>query len=112
MSINEAATLAKVAKRRTRDLGLTQEDIALALGISQSQVSRVLSGRSGKRSKLLDRICKYAFRANKGVSLQLVRETPELIEALASTWDGTPAHSAALAAVIRSLSVLRPPPDE
>ncbi|MFG6487968.1 helix-turn-helix domain-containing protein [Roseateles sp. BYS78W] len=89
-----------------KDLGLTQSDIAGAVDASQSQVSRVLAGQIVRRTKLIDEICNYADSIELGVSVEAVRNNEELLSALAQTWDGSAAHSRALAAVIRSLSVL------
>ncbi len=93
---------------RARALGVTQVEIAGAVTASQSQVSRVLAGESGKRSHLLDKICIYVESRSGAVSATHVCRNAELIDALAFAWDGTPAHATALAAVIRSLVVLRP----
>lgn len=87
---------------------IAQREIADAVGTSQSQVSRILSGQSSKYSRLSHQICKYVYRSAQGVSIESVRRNEELMAALATTWDGTPKHSAALASVIRSLRVLAP----
>lgn len=100
----EVAAVLGVAKARH----ITQFEIAKSIGASQSQVSRVLSGTSNKRSKLIDKICKYVNNATAVVSIESVRRNEELMAALAATWDGTPKHSQALATVIRSLRVLVP----
>lgn len=89
--------------------GLTQEQIAKAVYASQSQVSRILSGKSVRRSRLYDEICIYVDNALRGVSAESVRESEEIIDAIASVWDGTAHHATALATVIRSLGGLSPP---
>jgi transcriptional regulator with XRE-family HTH domain len=94
---------------------MTQAQIASAIGASQSQVSRVLSGYSKKRSRLTKKICNYVKNLTPVVSIESVRLNEELMAALAATWDGTPKHSEALATVIRSLRVLsaeEPRPDK
>ncbi len=98
---------ASVIAQRARLAGLTQEQIAKAVSASQSQVSRVLAGKS-IRSRLHDEICIYVNNALRGVSPEAVCENRELIEALADVWDGTAHHGAALATVIRSLGELNP----
>lgn len=85
---------------------ITQSEIASALCVSQSQVSRALSGKSGKRSGLMERICKYVYDARAQVTAELVRSNDELIGALTQTWDGSSEHAHALATVIRSLVVM------
>lgn len=100
----QALRAAQVFKK----LAIRQEVVAAAVGASQSQVSRVLAGRLARSSKLFRSICVYADSIGQGVSLDAVRANSELVEALAVTWDGSAEHSQALAAVIRSLAVLRP----
>jgi transcriptional regulator with XRE-family HTH domain len=107
MDQNELRSLAIHVAQRARIAGLTQEYIAKAVSASQSQVSRVLSGRAVRRTRLFDEICIYVDNAAKGISPELVRENDELIDAIASVWDGTAHHARALAEVIRSLGALR-----
>jgi transcriptional regulator with XRE-family HTH domain len=96
---------ALLAASRAREVGLTQAEIADALNASQSQVSRVLAGRSKRRSRLFDEVCKYVFSVRDGALPSV--PPAELTEALGSIWDGTPEHAKALALVIRSLGALR-----
>lgn len=96
------------AKAIYKQRGITQQDIAIALGASQSQVSRVLSGQLLNRSRLLEEICLYAERMDVGVTAEAVRANDSLVESLRETWDGSASHAAALSAVIRSLAVLGP----
>lgn len=98
---------ALLAAKRAKELGLTQEHIASALSASQSQVSRVLSGNSRRRSKLLDGVCKYVFSVSLGEA-QEPRSNADLMAALSAVWDGSEEHARALALVIRSLGALHP----
>lgn len=98
----EAVGLAQLA----RSAGLTQKDIANAVDANQSQVSRILSGKMVRRSKLFDEICIYVNNAVKGISPETVRGNEELMDAIASVWDGTAHQANALAHVIRSLGGL------
>jgi transcriptional regulator with XRE-family HTH domain len=91
--------LARVAK----SLGITQEDISDATGISQSQVSRLLSGHGKHKSKSFLEICNYVNNKQVGISTDLVRQNDEFINALALVWDGTARQSAAIATIIQSL---------
>ena len=100
--------MARQAAARAKQLGLTQEAIAAALGASQSQVSRVLSGHAKRHSKLLDAVCKYVFSHSQGESGS-TDGNRELMQAINDVWYGTPQHAHALATVIRSLSLLHPP---
>ena len=96
---------------RAKSLGLTQGDIAAAVGASQSQVSRVLSGVSIRRSRLFEEICIYVENAASGVSPAAVCKNDDLILAVAAVWDGSAHQARVLADVIRSLGglTLRPP---
>lgn len=102
----EALAIAQKAKTS----GITQTVIAAAIGASQPQVSRILSGQINRPSRLFSEISQYVQFATQGVTPEIVRGNDELIEALVSTWDGSAQHASALAAVIRSLGVLRSPP--
>ena len=86
--------------------GLTQQRIAVAVGASQSQVSRILAGVGSRRSKLFERVCKYVFSASGGASIGAPEKNAALMAALGDVWDGTPGHADALALVIRSLGAL------
>lgn len=94
-----------------RQNGITQAQIATALGASQSQVSRILGGRGHRQSRLIEEVCLYVERFAGGVTADAVRESDELVDAIRSAWDGSAAHAHALSTVIRSLVVLRQPVD-
>ena len=85
---------------------LTQEHLAIALSVSQSQVSRVLSGKGKRQTKLFDELCIYVNNQIKGVSPDLVRENTVLLEAIASIWDGSTTQAYSIATVIKSLGPL------
>ena len=97
-------TMAIQAAKRARANGLTQSHISLALNVSQSQVSRVLSGLSKRHTKLMDEICIYVNNYMHKTSPSLVLENPEITKAIEEVWDGTFDHAHAIAEVIRSLS--------
>jgi len=98
------ATSIRIALK-AKSLGLTQASIADAIGADQSQVSRVLSGHSKRRSRVFDQVCNYVENSVNGLSSDLVHNNDELIDALASVWDGTANQATTLASVIRSLGV-------
>ncbi len=90
-----------------RKLGVSQAQVAELVGASQGQVSRLLNGKIARSSRLFKEVCLLAARLEGGVTKAMVIENEELVSALAETWDGTPTHAKALAAVIRSLVVLK-----
>lgn len=89
--------------------GINQSVLASAIGASQSQVSRILSGRIVRHTKLLDRLCIYARRRLNFGGRHDVRRNVELMSALTDVWDGSDEHAHALAQVIRSLAELEGP---
>lgn len=88
---------------KVKQMGITQIHLAEALSVSQSQISRVLSGQGKRRTKLFDELCIYVNNQIKGVSSDVVRENEDLMEAIASVWDGSVAQARTIATVIKSL---------
>ena len=99
-----------LAALRIKKFCITQKEISKAIGASQSQISRILSGRTSASSKLALDLCTYVSLAVGGVSREAVAGNDELMDALKDVWDGTPAHARALATVIRSLGLFKSPP--
>lgn len=95
------------ARRICMTYRIAQADIASHVGASQSQVSRILKGEGARASRLFEEVCLFVEQFEGGVSVDAVRSNQELIEALQATWDGSASHAKALAAVIRSLAVLK-----
>ena len=110
MVVHSLQAEARSLAQSVRKLGYTQSDLAMAMNASQSQISRILSGQLQRRSRLFDALCVYVRSARKGITADTVRTNTELMEALATTWDGTAEHATALAAVIRSLGALQEHP--
>jgi len=106
MPPNQHLAALQAARIKSKALGLRQSDIAKGVGASQSQVSRLLAGVGLQRSMLAAKICKYVEISSEGVSPDAVRTNDVLIDALASTWNGTEPHANALATVIRALGVM------
>jgi transcriptional regulator with XRE-family HTH domain len=109
----DVATVARAlrAGEICREHGITQAQIAEAVGASQSQVSRILSGQGIRQSRLMEEVCLYVERFSVGVTADAVRENAELVEAIQAAWDGSASHAKALSTVIRSLAVLRTIPE-
>lgn len=105
---SEIRARAANARRICSVHGIAQADIAAHVGASQSQVSRILKGEGVRASRLFEEVCLFVERFESGVSADSVRSNRELIEALQATWDGSASHAKALAAVIRSLAILKP----
>lgn len=110
MSTHTSESAVALAALRIKQFGITQESISQSIGASQSQISRILSGRTSPSSKLAIDLCTYVSQAVGGVSREAVAGNDELMNALKDVWDGTPAHARALATVIRSLGLFRSSP--
>lgn len=89
-----------------KSLGITQESLSKHTGISQSQISRLLSGHGKRQSKAYIKICNYVLSKHEGVSVELVKNNVEFITALVAVWDGSAQQSKAIANVILSLGAL------
>jgi transcriptional regulator with XRE-family HTH domain len=108
MNSTRAIAECLLAAQRAKSLGLTQEDIANALGASQSQVSRVLSGQAQKFSGLAERVCNYVNSHFHGISKEAIVNNNDLMDALACVWDGSSQQARLLANLIRSAGALMP----
>jgi transcriptional regulator with XRE-family HTH domain len=110
MNKNSISQEAKIMAARLKAADISQLEIATELGVSQSQISRVLSGHIKRRSRLFEDLCIYAQSKLHGVTLSEVKKNQELLSALVDVWDGTAQHARSLAQVIRSLAVLSSSP--
>lgn len=106
MALSPSALPLDAVRALAKSGRITQKSIGQAVGLSQSQVSRVLSGSTVRPGKNMHVICAYVVSSSHGSTVARVRENRELLEAMAFVWDGTPRHATALAVVIRSLRVL------
>lgn len=104
----EARSRTENALRICQVHGISQADIAAHVGASQPQVSRILKGECVRVSRLFEEVCLFVEQFEAGVTVEAVRANKDLIEALRVTWDGSAAHAKALAAVIRSMALLKP----
>ena len=96
MNFVQSNHLSSIISATAKSLNITQEDISKATGISQSQVSRILSGSGKRKTKAFIEICNYVNSKKTGISPELVRKNDELINAIALVWDGSKRQSNAL----------------
>ena len=81
-----------------------QKDISVVTGVSQSQVSKILSGNFKTVSPNVKKICEYAniqIYSNNGVQL-----SQELEEALMDLWDGSRESEKALVKTLKNMKSL------
>lgn len=93
-------------KRLIKQLKLNQDDLVGISGVSQGQVSRIISGKFKKPGEAYKRICIYVFNALNTDTRKNVEENKLILDALAEVWDGTDEQAKSLAQVIRSLGPL------
>lgn len=101
----QTSALLLVLKRAILNGSVTQSSVAIATGVDQSQISRVLAGQVKRESPNVLALCKYARNLHKTRKVD-PRQSDPLINALREVWDGSPEHAEALAGVIRSLARL------
>ncbi len=85
---------------------LRQNDIAKAIGLSQGQVSRLVSGYYKKPGRAYHNLCKYVINDSDRCNSVDISGNHELLDALSSVWDGSDEQARYLAQVIRSLAPL------
>lgn len=95
--------LMEALQKSTSSLRMTQAGMAKSAGISQAQVSRILSGRFSRNSKAVIQLCKF-LEINPEPPLRPKAESKRLQMAVAGVWDGTPRHEMA---ILRLLEALR-----
>ena len=101
-TVEDISVIAEKAKKAR----IRQDDISKALGVSQSQVSRVLSGEVKGRSKLLQKICIYVNNKVCSVKPKAVADEIRFINAITEVWDGSDQQADAICKIIRSLGSL------
>lgn len=98
----------KALAYRFQEAHITQTSLSSALSIPQSQISRVLGGKTKKPGTTYLRLCNYANSKLGYVDNKEMEIPSELLRAIEDVWDGSLEHARALATVIRSLRVLKP----
>lgn len=96
--------------RLIESIGITQEQISSATKVSQSQISRILSGHIKRETKSYKKICEYVYSRQRLPTIDDVCRNEDLTQALASIWDGSDAQAKNLASVIKSLGSLTDAP--
>ncbi len=107
MSKSNPQLLALQLAEQANRLNISQTEIATATGINQSQISRIFDGKVKRHSKALEKVSVFLNMQPNVVPIDIVKSNNELMQALSVTWDGTSAHSVALANIIRTLRALR-----
>lgn len=100
---------AAIAREQAKRRGISQAELAQRLGLTQPQVSRLLSGKVKRESRSFADLCKLLSGTDlQHTSADAVPE--EIRAAVLEVWDGTPTHAVAIATVIRALVLIRSAP--
>lgn len=87
---------------------VSQEEMALRLRVRQPQVSRILDGKFGLRSRAAQRWCSEAgVPMSKPEELAIRPGRKELVVLLETIWDGTPEDAIRVSALLRAAADLR-----
>ncbi len=84
--------------------GITQKELAKRAGVDQATVSRAARRLPRRRTTAHAKLCKYMQLVAPTVSVP----SEAIGDALRETWDGSDAHAAALAELIRASRELWP----
>ncbi|MDO9365709.1 MAG: hypothetical protein Q7T58_05130 [Methylotenera sp.] len=94
-----------------KQAGIKQPLIAEKTEVNQSQVSLILSGKFKRRSKNVDKICKYAKLKIIEHKVDQIKVDPihnqVLMDALSNAWDGTDSHAKIIAKILNALGSLK-----
>jgi transcriptional regulator with XRE-family HTH domain len=104
--INSPDIISTTLTLRLREIGKVQAEIAVDTGLSQSQISRIVTGKFKLCSKNVLNLCKYA--EIKIVESDLEEKwSDKLTNALNFAWDGTEEHAKAINKILRAIGSIR-----
>jgi len=108
LSENAIEALAASIGARMREQGLSQQKLAAKANVSQSQVSRAITGAFKKRNASIIQICITLGMDVGNVSAPRSSHDREKIERCArDLWDGTHADADRIVALLRQIAALR-----
>lgn len=84
---------------------VTQLQVAGAVSIHQSQISRILAGHARRSSSNVKKLCNYAESLIEASHGAQASDALALNDALKRIWDGSPAHAKALLEILRSVGM-------
>ena len=107
LTSGELAALVQSVRHAFAMMGATRSmDIARLTGINQSQVHRNLFGVPKRRTRTLDRLCKYAETANHS-PMPDPASSRILMQAVALVWDGSEDQARRIAEVLMAMKQAR-----
>lgn len=89
-----------------KHLRLTQEELSEAAGVSQGQVSRLISGKFKKPGIAYKKLCIYVSKTSATNTNSILPDNAIILAAVTEVWDGSIEQANKLAKVIRSLGPL------
>lgn len=103
----QALKLLALLGDQTRGGSVTQIEIQQATGVHQSQVSRILSGKSKRVSRSVEKLCKYAETLIKPDKKSDSADARALQRSILKIWDGSEAHARSLQELLVAVENLR-----
>ena len=98
-------------RERRLERGMSQAELARNAVVSQSSVSRLLSGRPRKRrGKAAALLCSYVENASRDSGREKAGRD-RVVQAVDRIWNASEAHASAVASIIDALEGLLPPAD-
>ncbi len=104
--INSPNVISTTLTLRLKEMGKGQAEIADDTGLSQSQISRIVTGKFKLCSKNVLNLCKYAEIKIVESDVE-VRWNDKLANALNFAWDGTEEHAKAINQILRAIGSIR-----
>lgn len=104
--INSPNVISTTLTLRLKEMGKLQAEIACDTGLSQSQISRIVSGKFKLCSKNVLNLCKYAEIKLVECDLE-AKWSNKLTNALNFAWDGTEEHAKAINKILRAIGSIR-----
>jgi transcriptional regulator with XRE-family HTH domain len=88
---------------------LTQSDLAMAVKVNQSTISRILQRNPRRRGKALKAICSYAGIEDEYKITETATAEPKklIMDTFMRIWDGTDLHAETVARIIAALRNVR-----
>lgn len=104
--INSPTIISTTLNLRLKEMGKLQAEIAEDTGLSQSQISRIVTGKFKFCSKNVLNLCKYAEIKIVESDLE-AKWNDKLTSALNFAWDGTEEHAKAINKILRAIGSIR-----
>jgi transcriptional regulator with XRE-family HTH domain len=106
MSLDVSKLLALLSDKLSTK-AITQQEIQQATGVHQSQISRIVAGKSKRVSPNVKKLCKYAEALRTSRQGKGSADAEVLQASILAIWDGSSAHARALQEVIHAIGAVQ-----